>query len=108
MTITESQSTSANKVVWATLTAEETGDAYEPFAVRGAVASVQMTGTFGGTVTLEGSNDGTNWFTLSAVDGSDIALSGAGLVDFSTACQYIRPNAGTGVGAVDVILMVRG
>lgn len=42
--------------------------------------SVQVIGTFGGsTVTVQGSNDGTNWATLKDTQGADIALTAAAL-----------------------------
>lgn len=93
-------------VTWETLTSSDVGSAYAPLDTSGAVACVQMTGTFGAAVVMQGSNDGTNWFTLKDMSGNDVSLTAAGLVDFSTAAQYIRPSAGA-VTDVDVILSVK-
>lgn len=64
-----------------------------------------VTGTFGvgGSVQIEGSNDGTNWFKLSAA-----AVTSAGIVAPLGATErpkFIRPNvtAGDGTTAITVI-----
>lgn len=95
-------------VTWEPLAAGDTGERYGPSADAAAIACVQMTGTFGGAVSIEGSNDGTNWVALKDMQGNQIALSSGDLVDFTTACRYIRPSAAAGVTAVTVTLIVRG
>lgn len=61
---------------------------------------IQATGTFGGaTVTMQGSNDGTNWFTCNNVAGSTAAsLTAAGGMQIIERPRYMRPNL-TVVGA---------
>lgn len=100
--------TGAVVAAWEPLAAGDTGSAFGPSADTAVISCVQMTGTFGGTVTLEGSNDGSNWAPLKNMQGDDIAMTGAGLVDFTTAARFIRPNAGTGVTSVTVTLVARG
>jgi hypothetical protein len=71
---------------------------------------MQVTGTFGGgSVALQGSNDGTNWVALKDLAGAVIAITAAGGVDFSVSCVYIRPLITGGTGNdVDVTIALRG
>jgi|ERR1700741_1410316 len=72
---------------------------------------MQATGTFGGaTVTMQGSNDGTNYFNLTNVAGSTAAsLTAAGGMQVIERPRYIRPNLTVvGAGATIVVtLMLR-
>ena len=69
----------------------------------GAQIAVQAIGTFGGTVTLQGTIDGTNWFTLlTGPGGSEVTFAAAGYAEISTAVYAVRPSGGAGVGDVDV------
>ena len=66
-------------------------------------------GTFGGgTVTLQGSLDGTNWFTLRDPQGANVALTAAGIRSVLEAPSFIRPlvTGGSGV-AITCQLLVR-
>lgn len=91
---------------WAALGASTNGDPYEygKFADK----TVQMTGTFGGTVTLKGSNDNSNWFTLTDADGIAIALTAAGGKLIRENPRYIRPESGSGVTSVVVTIHSAG
>jgi hypothetical protein len=90
---------------WETLTASDTG---EPLTTsRGPIIStVQATGTFGGTVSLQGTINGTDWFTLEDKNGDAIEFTAAGAAEFSSAVRKVRPIAGSGVSDVDVFLAV--
>lgn len=71
--------------------------------------TAQVIGTFGGaTVVFEGSNDGTNWVTLTAKGGtSGISLTAAGMKSANETPAYIRPKTSGGTGTdVDVIVAV--
>lgn len=98
------------KVLWETLTESDTAAADVPSSTEPVVASVQVTGTFGGaTVVLQGSNDGSTYFTLKDTAGSDISFTAAGAADFSVGCLQIRPSASGGSGQdVDVTVIYRG
>jgi hypothetical protein len=91
-----------------------TGDTINAFGVAGqggVRGSVQIGGTFGGaTVTLEGSNDGTTYFTLKALDNStNISATAAAYFEFSTAALYIRPAvAGGSANSINVTVVLRG
>lgn len=96
-------------VQWASLTATNTdGSPYEVLDYNDH--SVQMSGDFGvgGTLLWQGSNDGTNWFSLTDAQGSIFSKTEASLEQVVEAPRYVRPlvSAGTGVD-VDVILVAR-
>lgn len=82
----------------------------QPSAQAPLAGAVQVFGTFGSaTITLEGSIDGTNYVTLKDMTGSDVSLTAAGLVEFSTSVRYLRPkSAGGSSDDVDVYLILRG
>lgn len=87
---------------WETLTATDTG---EPVSIQdGGVITVQVLGTFGGTVTFEGTIDGVTWFTLRDTAGNDVSFTAAGYSEISTAIVAIRPAAGSGVSDVDAFM----
>jgi hypothetical protein len=62
--------------------------------------SVQVIGTFGsgGTLVLEGSNDGTNWVTLTDPQGNDVSFTAAGIEQVQEITRYMRPNCTAGDG----------
>lgn len=70
--------------------------------------SVQFTGTFGSaTVVLEGSNDGTNFVTLTDPQGNAISKTSAALEQIEELTQYIRvsTSGGTGTTIVATVFM---
>ena len=74
------------------------------------LGSIQAVGTFGGgTVVLQGSNDGTNWVNLTDTQGTAIGLTAAGGAEFSSAFLSFRPLITGGSGDdVDVFIVLRG
>lgn len=81
-------------------------------AVQYADRSVQVVGTFGagGSITFQGSNDGTNWAALNTAQGSLIALTASSqLKQIVEIPRYIRPyvTAGDGTTSVTAILVAR-
>jgi hypothetical protein len=78
-----------------TFTAGETGDPFEMPAASDR--SVQMAGTFNGaTVVLEGSNDGTNYVTLTDQAATALSFTSAGLRLILQPTRYIRPRVSSG------------
>lgn len=73
--------------------------------------TVAITGTFGagGSVTLQGSNDNTNWFALTDPQGNAITKTAAALELVMEAPLYIRPlvTAGDGTTNLTVTLLCR-
>src|SRR5258708_26883719 len=62
--------------------------------------SVQVTGTFAGaTIVLEGSNDGTNYFTLSNPASAALSFTAAGLMQVNQPTAWVRPRVTLGNGA---------
>lgn len=64
----------------------------------------------GGTVLIEGSNDGTNYVTLTDGAGSALSFTAAGLKAITEAVKWIRPrvSAGTSVRADIYLFAVAG
>jgi len=90
-----------------------TADTSTPIKVQnmqGLAGSVQVTGTFGGaTITLQGSNDGTNFVTLKDSAGTAISVTAAGMAEFSTAALFIKPTSSGGTSDdVTVTVILRG
>lgn len=81
----------------------DTGD----FADR----TVQVLGTFGsgGQVTIQGSLDGSNWFTLSNPTGNALVFTSAGGKGVLEMVRYLRPNitAGDGTTSITVLLLTK-
>lgn len=76
-----------------------------------ADASVQVHGVFGtgGSVTVEGSNDGTNWFPLTDGQGNAITKTAEALELIAEGVRAIRPRvtAGDGSTAITIVLFAR-
>jgi hypothetical protein len=71
--------------------------------------SVQIVGTFnGGTVVVEGSNDGVTWATLNDPQGNALSFTTSKIEQILEVVLYTRPRvtAGTGVD-VDVHFLLR-
>ena len=86
---------------WASITNADTAAsvAYGSFADR----SVAVTGTFGSaTVVIQGSNDGSNWYTLNDLQGAALSFTAAGLKGIAEVTLYIRPSASGGGGTQSV------
>ncbi len=74
--------------------------------------SVQLGGTFsvGGTVVIEGSNDGTTYLTLDDFQGNAMSFTAADIESVSQVTRFIRPDisAGDGSTSIDVYLLLTG
>jgi hypothetical protein len=71
-----------------------------------AEKSVQTSGTFASaTVILQGSNDGTNWNTLTDPQGNAISFTAAGLEAVTEHTRYVRPSSSGGAGAAVVVVV---
>ena len=80
--------------------------------VQWADRSVQVLGTFGtgGTLTIEGSNDGgTTWATLTDPQGNSLAIQAAKIESITEICELVRPRvtAGDGTTDLDVYFVLR-
>ena len=80
-----------------------------PALANGAV--VQAIGAFGndGSVTLQGSNDGTNWATLLDIGANAITFTAAGIKQLTVIPRFIRVLQTEGEAAVtDVDIILAG
>jgi hypothetical protein len=100
-----------NQVIsWANLANGDEGGALQQpgFADR----SVQIVGTFGagGTLVLEGSNDGVNYVTLTDPQGNPLSITTAKIEQISEVTRFVRPRvtAGDGTTALSVHMLVKG
>ena len=64
------------------------------------------TGFNAGTVTIQATVDGTNWFTAKDVTGADMTLTADGYFEFSLAARAIRVLNDGSVSDVDVAIFL--
>ncbi len=101
---------SVRLITWTPLTTtNDTG--YQAEWATFADRCIQFTGTFGvgGTVKLQGSNDGTNWADLTDPQGNAISKTAAGLEAVTEVTRYVRPfvSAGDGTTSITASLVLR-
>lgn len=93
--------------LWETMGDADTGTSvtFNQFGDR----SVQVIGTFGSaTVTIQGSNDGATWETLTDYQGNAVTFTAAGLTPIAEVTRYIRAITSGGTGTdVDVYVFAR-
>lgn len=95
-------------VSWPAMAAGDDGAA---FAI-GSYSSlcIAFTGTFGSTtMTFQGSNDGTNWFTLNDLQTSAISKTSAALEQVAERPRFVRPlsTGGSGVAVTATLYAQR-
>lgn len=104
------------KWVWTNLTTSQVGMALgssiNEQQANFADRSVQLTGTLGagGTVLIEGSNDGgTTWATLNDAFGNALSLTALGIKQITESVERVRPNisAGDATTSITVNLFMR-
>jgi hypothetical protein len=91
----------AHVISW-TLENGETGQALE---MSGSInRTIQFSGTFGvgGTVVMQGSNDGTNYVTLTDPQGNAISKTAAAIEAIEEPTRYIRPSVTAGDGTTSL------
>lgn len=88
---------------WASLGASQNG---APVQRPGDVGTLQITGTFGGTVVMQGSEDGTTWFTLKDTLGNAITCTANSAFVLTRLPANVRPSAGSGVTGVVAVMTV--
>lgn len=95
-----------NVTTWTALANGDTG-AKVQFASH-PDKTVHILGTFGsgGTVSLQGSNDGTNWVILTDPLGNAITLTAEGLKVVMENPLYIRPIVSAGDGTTDLTVIL--
>lgn len=103
-------SATAEVVTWSAMATGDTINSWEGKALAPAVASLQISGTFGGaTCTLQVSNDGSTWFTAKDTQGNAVTATTDTFFELSIAARFLRPSLSGGSGnSVDAILVMRG
>lgn len=89
------------------LTADDDGDPIFLDGGWGIVCTVTVvdgggSGFNSGTVTIQVSNDGTNYATLKDIHGTDAEFTANGTSELSTVAQFIRPSCDGSIDDVDV------
>lgn len=107
----ESFKDEAHVIRWTPMT-NSGSDVGSPIEMPGSSdRSVQVTGTFGtgGNLRIEGSNDGTNYATLTDPQGNALDITSAKIETIMELTRYIRPRvtAGDGTTSVSVSLLVK-
>lgn len=73
--------------------------------------TAQLSGTLGtgGAITMQGSNDGTNWGTLVTADNTAVVLDAIGeMFTIASRPLQVRPNVTAGDGSTDLTLILVG
>lgn len=92
-------------VTWANLGQGDDGQPY--VAYNRPDKTIQILGSFDSTTVLfEGSNDGSNWETLTDADGSACSFTGADLVFVREAPFYVRPIIDSDGGSGDITIIM--
>lgn len=91
---------------WSGLLNGDTGAAVE--LVDYADKTCTVTGTFGtgGSITLEGSNNGTNWFALTDAQTQAVTKTAAGMELIVENPRYIRPSVTAGDGTTNLAVQI--
>jgi hypothetical protein len=96
------------QVVWPALANGDDGSPVELAAWADRSVQIEGAAFGGGTLTLQGSNDGTNWQILTDPQGNDIAKTAADLEQVTELTRYVRPIlAGGAAGAVTITFLSR-
>lgn len=93
-------------VTWAGLLNGDTGSPVE--GVDFADRTAQISGTFGagGSITMQGSNDNTNYDPLTDPQGNAITKTAAGLEVIVENPRYARPNVTAGDGTTSLTVTI--
>jgi len=93
-------------IEWSGLTNGDDGD---PAGLFGAAdRSVQVTGTFGvgGSLRIEGSNNGVNYAVLTDPQGNDLDITEAKIETVTENVRYIRPRVTAGDGPTSLAVHI--
>lgn len=95
----------AHGVALATWASLANGEAGSPISLpRYPDKTFQISGTFGagGSVNIEGSNDGSNWNILADINGNALTRTASGVDTISDNPFYIRANCTAGDGTTNL------
>jgi hypothetical protein len=91
---------------WSSLLTGETGDKAD--LSKWPTKSIQISGTAGagGSVNIQGSNDGTNWSSLQSATGDSLATAAPGMYSIDQNTQHIRPLVVAGDGTTNLKVVI--
>lgn len=92
----------AHVVTWTPLA---NGDSGNPIQLAGStIRSIQFDGTFGagGSISLEGSNDGTSYFILTDPQANAITKTATALEEIQEHTRFVRPRVTAGDGTTSL------
>ena len=91
---------------WTSLLTGETGDKAD--LSKWPTKSIQISGTVGagGSVNVQGSNDGVNWFSLKDAFGASLATAAVGIYTIDQNTQHIRPAVVSGDGTTNIKVVI--
>jgi hypothetical protein len=91
---------------WESLLTGETGDMAS--LSKWPVKSIQISGTAGagGSINVQGSNDGTNWASLQDALGNGLATAAPGIYSIEQNTKFIRPAVVSGDGTTDLKVVI--
>lgn len=94
-------------ITWTDLAGSDTGQPYVSYLRPDKTIQIidGTSGFSGDTLVIEGSNDGTNWETLSDADGNPCSFTDTDIVFVRESPRYLRPSISGGAGNVTVILV---
>jgi len=97
------------QITWTGLTNGDTGQALQMPAWADRSVQIVSPGSTG-TIVIEGSNDGTNYKTLTDPQGNSLSFTSAGLEEIMEATIYVRPRISAGDGSTNysVYMLVTG
>ena len=104
-------SADADIVIWAGIVTDDTVTPIELTDTRGAVSSIQISGTFNGgtTAVLQVSNDNTTWFTGTDTLGEDVSATANAFFELSVTSRYARMSVTSGSSdSITAVLVMRG
>src|SRR5687767_1915693 len=93
-------------VVWTGLDVDDSGSPVEIPGFPDRTVTIEGTFSVGGSCTLQGSNDGTNYYSLTDPQGNAITKTAGGVELVTENTRYVRPlvTAGDGSTAIQVRL----
>ena len=94
---------------WVAVANGDTGAPIQTFNLVDLCVTIEGTFSVGGSCTLKGSNDGTNYYALTDPQGNAITKTAAGIEMVTEAPRYIRPlvTAGDGTTSLSVYVLAR-
>lgn len=105
-TATRDESVHSILITWSGLLNGDTGNWYELPAHGDRTFQVEGTFGTGGTVVMQGSNDGVNAHTMTDPQANALSKTAAAMELIQERPRYIRPNITAGDGATNLVVTV--